>query len=543
MNHTLQTDTAPLLRTAAGQLRCAIYTRKSTDEGLDQEFNSLDAQREAAEAFIFSQRSGGLVALPERYDDGGFTGGNLDRPALDRLLADIRAGLIDCVVVYKVDRLSRSLVDFARIIEIFEKHRVSFVSVTQQFNTTNSLGRLTLNILLSFAQFEREIIAERTRDKISAARRKGKWIGGRPVLGYDIDSQGSRLIMNAAEAFHVRMIFKLYLDYSTLVPVVREIHRRGWRTKQWVTKAGVTHGGTPFTKGRLFRLLKNPIYIGKVGFENQIYDGEQEAIVEIATWGRVQKLLKQNGCNGGADVRDSYGSLLKGLTRCARCGGAMVCTVMTRNSRRFRHYVCAQAQQSGRASCETQSVSEVKIKAAVSRQIRRIGSEPRIVVVAIAKAHEHTRNRVEDLTHELQSSQKELMVLRMGRCELAQKVGAGQTGKELLADLEERIGQTEGRLSEIRQELANLERAPGDEGDLRATLAEFGPLWDSLNSREQARMIQILIERVMCNGKTKELTVTFRSTTIRNMCRGRKSNAAKRPSGEQNLENRKINKS
>jgi site-specific DNA recombinase len=195
--------------TTTSQIRCAIYTRKSTDEGLDQDFNSLDAQREAAEAFIRSQRGEGLVALPERYDDGGFSGGSLDRPALERLLADIRGGAIECVVVYKVDRLSRSLIDFARIIEIFDKYKVSFVSVTQQFNTTNSLGRLTLNILLSFAQFEREIIAERTRDKISAARRKGKWIGGRPMLGYDIDPRSRRLIINSDEAFQVRMMFRL----------------------------------------------------------------------------------------------------------------------------------------------------------------------------------------------------------------------------------------------------------------------------------------------------------------------------------------------
>ena len=181
-------------------VRCAIYTRKSTDEGLDQEFNSLDAQRESGEAFILSQRGEGLIALPEHYDDGGFSGGNLERPALQRLLTDIRAGTVDCVLVYKVDRLSRSLIDFARIVEAFEKNNVSFVSVTQQFNTTNSLGRLTLNILLSFAQFEREIIAERTRDKMSAARRKGKWTGGHPMLGYDIDPRGGRLILNPDEA-------------------------------------------------------------------------------------------------------------------------------------------------------------------------------------------------------------------------------------------------------------------------------------------------------------------------------------------------------
>src|SRR5580658_9463857 len=214
------------LKPSPSQLRCAIYTRKSTDEGLDHEFNSLDAQREAAEAFILSQRGEGLIALPERYDDGGFSGSSLNRPALERLLSDIRGDAVECVVVYKVDRLSRSLIDFARIIEVFEKHNVSFVSVTQQFNTTNSLGRLTLNILLSFAQFEREIIAERTRDKISAARRKGKWIGGRPMLGYDIDPRGSRLTINTDEAIQVRTIFKLYVDHNSLLPVVREIHRR-----------------------------------------------------------------------------------------------------------------------------------------------------------------------------------------------------------------------------------------------------------------------------------------------------------------------------
>src|SRR4051812_39590296 len=194
-------------------VRCAIYTRKSTEEGLEKEFNSLDAQRESGEAFIKSQIHEGWSCLPENYDDGGFTGGNMERPALRRLLADIEAGRIDCVVVYKVDRLSRSLLDFARMMEVFDKHRISFVSVTQQFNTTHSMGRLTLNILLSFAQFEREIISERTRDKIAATRRKGKWSGGLPVLGYDVDERGTRLLVNEDEAARVRAIFALYLEH------------------------------------------------------------------------------------------------------------------------------------------------------------------------------------------------------------------------------------------------------------------------------------------------------------------------------------------
>lgn len=224
--------------TASRIVRCAIYTRKSTEEGLAQEFNSLDAQREAAEAYIASQRHEGWILIPDGYDDGGFTGANMDRPALQRLLADIAADRVDCVVVYKVDRLSRSLLDFARIMETFDKHDVSFVSVTQAFNTTASLGRLTLNILLSFAQFEREMIAERTRDKMSAARRKGKWVGGIPVLGYDVDARGGRLVINLDEAKQVRAIFNLYLEHRSLIPVVRQLNQRGWTTKQWTTQDG-----------------------------------------------------------------------------------------------------------------------------------------------------------------------------------------------------------------------------------------------------------------------------------------------------------------
>src|SRR5437870_7075707 len=212
----------------AATVRCGIYTRKSTEEGLDQEFNSLDAQRESAEAFVRSQKGAGWKLVPTRYDDGGFSGGNLERPALRRLLDDIDARRVDCVVVYKVDRLSRSLLDFARLIDRFDQHSVRFVSVTQQFNTTTSLGRLTLNILLSFAQFEREIIGERTRDKMSAARRKGKWIGGAPPLGYDVDPAGGRLVVNDKEAARVREIFQLYETHGSASKVVTELARRDW---------------------------------------------------------------------------------------------------------------------------------------------------------------------------------------------------------------------------------------------------------------------------------------------------------------------------
>src|SRR6184192_2871570 len=216
------------MRKNPSAIRCAIYTRKSTEEGLDQDFNSLDAQREAAEAFIKSQKEAGWKLIPTRYDDGGFSGGNLERPALRRLVDDIDARRVDCVIVYKVDRLSRSLLDFARLIDRFDQRSVSFVSVTQQFNTTSSLGRLTLNILLSFAQFEREIIGERTRDKMGAARRKGKWVGGTPVLGYDVDPAGGRLVVNEPEEQRVREIFRLFKTHRSLLKVVAELASRSW---------------------------------------------------------------------------------------------------------------------------------------------------------------------------------------------------------------------------------------------------------------------------------------------------------------------------
>ena len=260
-------------------VRCAAYTRKSVVEGLEQDFNTLDAQREACEAYVTSQKAEGWVCLPDHYDDGGFSGGTLERPALDRLLSDIHAGLVDCVVVYKVDRLSRSLLDFARLVEVFDAHGVSFVSVTQPINTADSTGRLMLNILLSFAQFERETIADRTRDKMSAARRRGKWTGGLPVLGYDIHPDGGRLVVNEDEAEQVREMFRLYAAQKSLSKVGAELRRRGWTTKSWTTRKGAHRPGGPWSKSTLARHLANVTYAGMVNHKGQTYDGEHDPIV------------------------------------------------------------------------------------------------------------------------------------------------------------------------------------------------------------------------------------------------------------------------
>jgi site-specific DNA recombinase len=352
----------------AEKIRCAVYTRKSTEEGLDQEFNSLEAQREAAEAYIQSQRQLGWTLVAQRYDDGGFTGGNLDRPALKRLLEDVEAQRIQCVVVYKVDRLSRSLLDFARLIDRFDQRSVSFVSVTQQFNTTTSLGRLTLNILLSFAQFEREIIGERTRDKICAARRRGKWTGGFPVLGYDVDRRGGRLLVNEKEATRVREIFGLYETCRSVALVLKELERRRWTTKSWTTKRGARHEGNPFTKATLRRLLTNALYSGKVEHKGTLYAGEHAAIVVPEVWEKVSAELRGTLRSESGIVRTPQNALLKGLLYCGSCNQPMVPTYTSKGERRFRYYVCRRARQN--RGCAVECIAARVIEESVIEQVR-----------------------------------------------------------------------------------------------------------------------------------------------------------------------------
>jgi DNA invertase Pin-like site-specific DNA recombinase len=278
--------------------RCALYTRKSSDEGLDQAFNSLDAQREACQAYVKSQKGEGWRALATIYDDGGYSGGTMERPALQRLLADIEADRVDVVVVYKIDRLTRSLTDFARMVDLFDRHGATFVSVTQAFNTTTSMGRLTLNVLLSFAQFEREVTGERIRDKIAASKSKGMWMGGNVPLGYDLPTEGSRaLVVNEAEAAAVRTIFSTYLELGSVHALQRWLDARGIRSKRRRTRAGRTIGGRAFSRGALFQLLRNRIYLGQIVHKDKVHDGLHPAIVDVALFERRGR--RHVGANGG----------------------------------------------------------------------------------------------------------------------------------------------------------------------------------------------------------------------------------------------------
>ena len=357
-------------------IRCAIYTRKSTEEGLEQDFNSLQAQREAAEAYIHSQKEVGWKLLPQHYDDGGFSGATLDRPALQRLLDEVDARRVDCIVVYKVDRLSRSLLDFARLIDRFDQRSVTFVSVTQQFNTTSSLGRLTLNILFSFAQFERELIGERTRDKMSAARRKGKWVGGTPVLGYDVDPAGRRLVVNDNEAQRVREIFQLYQTHRSLLKVVAELGARGWTNKSWKSKPGIEHVGRSFAIATLRSLLTNAIYVGQVEYRGAIYGGEHPAIVDLELWGKVNADFRTRQRKRSHAVRAKQSALLAGLLFCKSCQRPMIATYTSNGGRRFRYYVCQRARQNGWSACPSKSVPAATIEESVVSRLRAALSSP-----------------------------------------------------------------------------------------------------------------------------------------------------------------------
>jgi DNA invertase Pin-like site-specific DNA recombinase len=323
----------------ADRKRCAIYTRKSTEEGLEQAFNSLDAQREACAAYILSQAHEGWEPVRDLYDDGGWSGGNLERPALKQLLQDVEAGRVDVIVVYKVDRLTRSLADFARIVDVLDKAGASFVSVTQAFNTTTSMGRLTLNVLLSFAQFEREVTGERIRDKIAASKRKGMWMGGPVPIGYRLEDR--RLAIEPSEASIVRLIFERYVALRSIGDLVDELAERGIRTKKREFASGKTSGGGRFTRGPLASILRNPIYLGKVHHKGELFEGQHDAIIDAELWEQVQQIRIANGSDRRAGKRLIAPSLLTGMLTDPD-GNPMTPSHAVKGSRRYRYYLTRQ---------------------------------------------------------------------------------------------------------------------------------------------------------------------------------------------------------
>jgi DNA invertase Pin-like site-specific DNA recombinase len=392
------------------RVHCAIYTRKSSEEGLEQEFNSLQAQREACEAFIVSQRQEGWVCLAPRYDDGGFSGATTDRPALQRLLTDITAGRVDTVVVYKIDRLTRSLADFAKIVEILDARGASFVSVTQQFNTTTSMGRLTLNILLSFAQFEREVIGERIRDKIAASKRKGMWMGGIPPLGYR--AQDGKLLVIEREAETVRDIFRRYAELGSVRLLKDLLEARGIKSKSWTTALGRCVGGKPFSRGALYHVLQNRLYRGEIVHKGQSHSGEHTAIIDQPLWDVVQAQLAANTAELNSGTRTRPPSLLAGMLFDAD-GNRITPTHATKKGTRYRYYVSRMLitnDQTDRSAGLRIPAGE--IEQAVTSRVRKWLTDPGSVYQAALRADPSAQRRLIARAEEIGKSWPELPTAR-----------------------------------------------------------------------------------------------------------------------------------
>jgi site-specific DNA recombinase len=376
------------------RVRCAIYTRKSSEEGLEQSFNSLHAQREACEAYILSQRHEGWQLLPARYDDGGFSGGTMERPALVRLLEDIAAKRVDTVVVYKVDRLTRSLADFAKIVEQFDKQGISFVSVTQQFNTTTSMGRLTLNVLLSFAQFEREVTGERIRDKIAASKRKGMWMGGVVPLGYELRDR--QLSIQPEEAERVQQIFRAYLEQGCVSKLRTYLEQQGIRSKKRISRNGRASGGAVFSRGALYQMLQNRIYLGEITHNNKSFPGQQPAIIEQGLWDRVQARMQANLQGRYKRPRGTEQSLLAGLLYDGQ-GNPFTPTHANKRGKRYRYY-CSRAllKKDGKKTAGPVRLPAQEIEDLILAELNRLLQSPQQLLELLSEpaAEESSRQRL-----------------------------------------------------------------------------------------------------------------------------------------------------
>lgn len=501
--------------TTSETVRCAIYVRTSSDERLKSDFNSLDAQTEACRAYIRSQQARGWVEA-EVYSDGGFSGKDTERPALQRLLQDVQNGHVDAVVTYKLDRISRSLRDFVALMADFETHNVACVSVTQAFDTNTPMGRLTMHILLSFAEFEREVIGERIRDKICASRRRGKWTGGTPILGYDVDRSGGspKLVTNPDEASRVCEIFDLYLELGALLHVVAELERRGWRNKVWTTRDGRQRGGQAFDKARLHSLLTNTLYVGQIRYRGETFTGEHEAIIGDELFARVQKQLQHNGNGNAAQHRNRHGALLRGLLFCKACGRAMSHTFTSRGGCRYRYYSCNTAMKRGRHACATRSLPAAEIERAVVDELRTIGRDPALLKDTLAAARQQTQEARARLVGERR-------VVARGHARLLGDLQRAN-GEDALhqADLQERIAAAERRLSDVDGRIQDLEQENLTAADVAAALGEFDGSWAALSPREQARIVQLLVQRVTFDATTSAIRITFHASGIRNLAEG-----------------------
>ena len=500
--------------------RCAIYTRKSTSEGLNADFNTLDAQREAAEHYIQAMRHEGWVLSPTLYDDGGFTGANTERPALKRLLTDIEAGEVDCVVVYKVDRLSRSIGDFAELLDLFDRHRVTFVSTTQNFNTTSSMGRLTLNILLSFAQFEREMIAERTRDKMSAARKRGKWLGSAPVLGYDGDREKMLLVVNAAEAERVNAIFGLYLRFDSLEVVAHHLNSIGWEKKRNITKAGRSIGGGAWRAKDVHCLLRNPTYLGKVRYKGAIYEGEHEAIVSETLYQQVQRVLGSKFCGRGLRSGRNPKYLIQGIVDCAICG-ARITTTAGRNRKRttYRYYICSKRGTKRLPGCAQPRLSAPEVEALVVERVRARCADATLRDEIIQRMRAGESRSAYNLKRDREALANEERQLHTEGRQLIEAIAqenrttVGKVLTERIREIERRLDTISTSRASLDAQLTTLEEKVAQLRETVDIMTLFDQLWEEMADGERQQLVRLVIKRVIIDEPAGRIDIEYHDLT------------------------------
>ena len=484
--------------------RCAIYTRKSTSAGLERDFNSLDAQRESCELYIAGQGHQGWQLMPARYDDGGFTGANTERPAFRRLLDDVEAGNIDVVVVYKVDRLSRSLLDFAKVMDRFNRAGTAFVSVTQNFSTADAMGRLTLNMLMSFAEFEREMIAERTRDKMTAARRKGKWTGGAVPLGYDVVDR--RLVINELEAVEVREVYSLYEQHRSALAVARLLCKQGRTTKSYKLKDGNMKAGRSWNKDAVLRVLRKAVYAGYVASKGELYEGEHEGIIDRDRYHRVQAMLDaRGGSRRGRTRNPTY--LLRGILRCAQCGSAMTPASTRKKGVEYRYYRCVTRDKSGREACPGRPLPADAIEAFVVERIREATADGALAADVEKRLKVRIRSRRADLKTERRDLPAQIAKLSAEGRLLVEKVGeakgaAASLLDQRVQDVGSELARCEARMAEVERALTALDGVEIDGKWVVQALKDFDAVWDVLTVENRARLVHALVHLVEVDEPT-----------------------------------------
>ncbi|MCP4680068.1 MAG: recombinase family protein [Deltaproteobacteria bacterium] len=489
--------------------RCAIYTRKSTTHGLDQEFSSLDAQREACEAYIKSQAAQGWKLLETAYDDGGFSGANIKRPAFQRLLEDIEAGKVDVLVVNRLDRLSRSLADFVKIMERFSELDVDFVSVTQNFSTANAIGRLTLNMLMSFAEFEREMISERTREKVAAARRRGQWTGGKAPLGYRIEEK--KLVIDSFEAVVTEEMYTLYLEHRSALTVSRMLNERG----------RVTKTSRPWTKNAVLHILKNPLYAGIITYGGEHYEGEHEAIIPRNTWQSVQDILKSQRQKRKIHYHNND-YFLRGLLQCDICGGTFIPASTHKNGKVYRYYRCMTRDKRGLEGCTAKQLPAESIESFVVERIKDATADSALVNELESRTREHIEDQKKKLRKERAGLPGEIAKVSSKIDRFIASLEQAKDEAEpfinvKISELGRRQRHLQERMETVVQELGALERMELETEWLAKTLGNFSIIWEAMTPENRHRLMGAIIDEVVVNeadGKIEVYMLNLRDTNL-----------------------------